>query len=197
MIFQFKINLKNVGPLVWRRILVDSEMTFREFHYVMLATFDWSGGHLHEFEMRKMAGKNMTDNEVKISPDKEDDFADFDLPLLTMFMSVQEIYYDKKIKLSEFFKQEKDRAFYYYDFEDYWEHVIVLEKILVPDPDIKYPICIKAKNDAPPEDSRGDLIAGLIDLENPNAKEIVNDINYYLQSDNLSEHFLDINDYYD
>jgi len=40
VIFQFKVNLKNVGAPVWRRLLVDSETSFEVFHYIFMAAFD-------------------------------------------------------------------------------------------------------------------------------------------------------------
>src|SRR5690625_666872 len=66
MIFQFKINLKNVGIPVWRRLLVDSRTTFEEFHYILMAAFDWTGGHLHEFDVRKTDGTNLPLGEERI-----------------------------------------------------------------------------------------------------------------------------------
>lgn len=84
---------------------------------------------------------------------------------------------EEEEKLTKWFKKEKDRVVYVYDFGDDWEHDIVLEKILEPSPDIDYPICLKAKNDSPEEDSRGDLMDDNFLLINPNSKEIVEDIN--------------------
>lgn len=86
--------------------------------------------------------------------------------------------------LDNWFKKEKDRIIYTYDFGDDWEHEIVLEKILEPDPTIYYPICLKAKNDAPEENSRGELLENDSFLINPDAKDIVGDIN-----DLLGENF--------
>ena len=50
-----------------------------------------------------------------------------------------------------------------------------------------YPICLKAKNDTPEENSRGELIDGDFLLINPDSKEIVEDIN-----DMLGEGFSDL-----
>ena len=44
---------------------------------------------------------------------------------------------------------------YVYDFGDYWEHEITLEKILPANPDQDYPSCIAGKNACPPEDCGG------------------------------------------
>ncbi|TVQ14304.1 MAG: plasmid pRiA4b ORF-3 family protein, partial [Leptolyngbya sp. DLM2.Bin27] len=42
-----------------------------------------------------------------------------------------------------------------YDFGDSWEHEILVEKVLAPEPDTSYPVCIKAKRACPPEDCGG------------------------------------------
>jgi hypothetical protein len=65
---------------------------------------------------------------------------------------------EKKEKLSEWLKKEKDKITYIYDFGDDWQHLIELEKILPPEPGIAYPRCVKARHWAPEEDSRGEWL---------------------------------------
>jgi len=84
--------------------------------------------------------------------------------------------------------KEKDRAIYTYDFGDDWEHNIVLERIFKHS-EIHYPLCIKAKNDTPPEDSRYEVMTVAINLVNPYEKEIVDNVNYVLQTDDLKNSF--------
>lgn len=192
MIFQFKINLKNVGVPVWRRLLVDSRTTFEEFHYILMAAFDWTGGHLHEFDVRKTDGTNLPFGEVRIGSNnnidgaKEDAASNFFMPF--PFYD-DPVFNQKEEILSNWFWQEKDRVIYTYDFGDDWEHDIVLEKILEKDPNIHYPLCIKAKNDTPPEDSRYEVMTGEIDLINPDWKEMVEEINYVLDMNDLKSFF--------
>jgi len=92
----------------------------------------------------------------------------------------------KEELLNNWFLKEKDRAVYTYDFGDDWEHNIVLERIFKHS-EVHYPLCIKAKNDTPPEDSRYEVMTGAIDLANPDGKEIVDDVNYVLQTDDLKK----------
>ena len=44
---------------------------------------------------------------------------------------------------------------YEYDFGDSWEHVLVVEKVLPPEPGRQVPVCIKGKRACPPEDVGG------------------------------------------
>lgn len=44
------------------------------------------------------------------------------------------------------FYNEKGQTFIYeYDFGDSWWHILKLEKILFPEEEVKYPVCIKGK----------------------------------------------------
>ena len=47
------------------------------------------------------------------------------------------------------------KAKYTYDFGDGWEHSIVLEKRLAPDPNLVYPTCTDGRRACPPEDCGG------------------------------------------
>ncbi|GEK89700.1 pRiA4b ORF-3-like protein [Alkalibacterium putridalgicola] len=201
MIYQFKVTLKDVGMPVWRMLQVDSETTFAELHYILMAAFDWMGYSLYEFDLRKSGGKRL--NGTRIGPEEGTPMIESD-PLLLMLrqrLSNPEDYdlprylVDEKEKLSDWFKQEKDRAIYIYDFRDDWEHEIVLEKILEPDPDAQYPLCTKAKNDAPFEGARRDLMSGQLDLTNPNGKEITEDINEIYRFDGWKDEFMNRDDF--
>src|SRR6266481_816828 len=48
-IYQFRVVLCGVSPLVWRRLLVASDTTLAELHEILQSAFDWSGEHLHRF----------------------------------------------------------------------------------------------------------------------------------------------------
>ena len=62
---------------------------------------------------------------------------------------------ERRAKSSTIATQEKAKFHYTYDMGDDWEHEILVEKILPPDPELVYPICIKGKGACPPEDCGG------------------------------------------
>jgi hypothetical protein len=41
------------------------------------------------------------------------------------------------------------------DFGDSWEHEVLVEEVLPPDPDFKHPVCLDGANACPPEDCGG------------------------------------------
>ena len=52
---------------------------------------------------------------------------------------------ERKIYLDEIAPVEGGKFVYEYDFGDSWEHVVLVEKILEPDPGVAYPVCITGK----------------------------------------------------
>lgn len=44
---------------------------------------------------------------------------------------------------------------YIYDYGDNWQHRIKVEMALVPDPDMRQPLCLDGQNACPPEDIGG------------------------------------------
>ncbi len=79
---------------------------------------------------------------------------------------------------------------YNYDFGDYWEHQIVVEKLLPRDPEIAYPTCIKGKGNCPPEDCGGiygfyGLLEALADPKHPDHE----DMREWVGEDYYPDHF--------
>ena len=58
-IYQLRIVLKGISPLIWRRLLVRRDITLAQLHHILQLIFDWSGEHLHEFHIY---GKDYGDN---------------------------------------------------------------------------------------------------------------------------------------
>lgn len=144
MIYQFKVGLKGMSPPIWRRLQVDGNMSFYEFHQVLQLAFDWDDSHLHSFIVLRRNGRK-TDVEIG-SIDEEIEFP---------FFSFREVFDEHEEKITDWFMTEKDRTIYTYDFGADWEHEIVLEKIVKPELNMHYPYCVKAMRLVPEEDSWG------------------------------------------
>jgi hypothetical protein len=48
-IYQLRIVLLGISPLIWRRVLVPSETTLAHLHTILQILFTWSKEHLHSF----------------------------------------------------------------------------------------------------------------------------------------------------
>jgi Plasmid pRiA4b ORF-3-like protein len=50
-IYQLRLVLAHISPLIWRRFLVSSETSLAQLHQYIQSAFDWSGEHLHRFRI--------------------------------------------------------------------------------------------------------------------------------------------------
>jgi hypothetical protein len=48
-IYQLKVVLLGVSPMIWRRILVSSDSTIEDLHYTFQLAMGWEDIHLHHF----------------------------------------------------------------------------------------------------------------------------------------------------
>jgi hypothetical protein len=135
-VFQFKIILKEIKPLIWRRVLVPETYSFWDLHVAIQNAMGWTDSHLHEFEIINPSTKIID----RISLDPESD--------ANVLSGIEN-------KLASYFSDKNPTAIYLYDFGDGWEHEIILEKILPRLPGKKYPQIIDGKRACPPENCGG------------------------------------------
>ncbi|MFK5937965.1 MAG: plasmid pRiA4b ORF-3 family protein [Sulfurimonas sp.] len=132
-IFEFAITLQDIdNPVIYRTIQVPSNFTFYDLHVIIQNVFDWHNAHLFEFMIKK-----------KQIADHEDEYGE------------ENILPAREILIEDEFKRKSQKALYIYDFGDHWEHEIVLERSFKPEEGKKYPLCIEAQGNTPPEDVGG------------------------------------------
>jgi len=136
-VFQFKIELLEILPLIWRRILVPVDYNFWDLHVAIQDSMGWSDYHLHHFEIR---GKGKR-KETRIG------IPDFD-----RMDDLEEVYPGWEIPVFTYFNDLGVEAKYLYDYGDFWMHCIKLEGYIYREKGIKYPICIGGDRACPPED---------------------------------------------
>ncbi|MCH5583692.1 plasmid pRiA4b ORF-3 family protein [Shimazuella sp. AN120528] len=134
MIYQFKVMLEDSKPPIWRRFLVDRNITFLQLHKTLQAVMGWEDYHLFEF--------NLSDKRIVV-------------PTSDSLESAQKELDANKEKIDQHFIFEGQKATYIYDFGDYWAHHLVLEKILLDDEAMIVPSCLEGQRNCPPEDSGG------------------------------------------
>lgn len=123
-VYQLRIDLKDIKPPIWRRIHVPENYTFWDLHVAIQNIMPWYGGHMHAFYVNKP----LTGERIDLGDDETEK------------------------NISEWLNMTNRRASYIYDFGDYWDHQILLEKILPREEGVEYPLCIKGKRACPPED---------------------------------------------
>lgn len=157
MIFQFKIQLSDLNPPIWRRFQADSSITFDQLHKTLQIVMGWEDYHLYQFEF---------DDRIISIPDPE-------------FPSERKrLENAKKERVDSRFTREGQKTLYIYDFGDNWEHHLELEKILAPETGQTYPVCLEGERSCPPEDSGGvfgymQMMQVLAQPEHPEYPDIV------------------------
>jgi hypothetical protein len=133
-IYQLHIELLDVRPAIWRRILVAGSIKLHKLHGVLLRTMGWAGGHLHEFVIG------------------HDHYGEPD----PYFNDAPRLLPDNRITLTSALGARKWFT-YLYDYGDGWEHRVTVEQILPADPalKLKLPHCLDGANACPPEDVGG------------------------------------------
>lgn len=131
-IYQLRIDLRDIRPPIWRRILVRGDTSLHRLHEIIQVLFDWAGYHLHSFDV---GGVQFTDDrESRLELGMRD---------------------ESRMRLAQLGLRAGVSFLYTYDFGDNWEHLIKVEEVLPPDATGVYPRCIKGKRAGPPEDCGG------------------------------------------
>jgi hypothetical protein len=128
-VYRLRIDLKGAKPPIWRRIEIPGDLTLAALHDVIQTVFEWEGYHLHVFET---AYGDFGDGDVDLGHGLDDE------------VTIEQVLTGPGAKLT-----------YVYDYGDYWEHVVRVERTYQGDPEVPYPRCIGGRRAAPPEDCGG------------------------------------------
>ncbi|MCX6090654.1 MAG: plasmid pRiA4b ORF-3 family protein [Candidatus Atribacteria bacterium] len=158
--YQIKIELVDSDPLIWRRIIIPADVTFKRLHDAIQFSMGWLDYHLYEFEFLQEKLRITNDEESydefkfyttkykgKKSTKKEDPHGFIAEIIETTIRLPQTVKIDKYL--------EKNKIINYaYDFGDNWRHKIELEKT-IDDYEFGYPVILEGAGACPPEDVGG------------------------------------------
>ena len=113
-IFRLHVWIRQISPMIWRRLLVRSDSSIADLHYTLQIAFGWSDEHLNQFRIHGQAYGVYHDGGINFSKNP------------------------RLVKLSDFKFRKNERFMYEYDFGDFWEHSVRLEArlpgVLSPNP---------------------------------------------------------------
>jgi hypothetical protein len=132
-IYELYVELEDIEPLIWRRLLVPATIGLPELHDLLQLTMGWTNSHLHSFAIGK---KTFGMAEV-------DDFEELNM------------LDEKKQTLEATLGEDIRELLYEYDFGDSWHHRIAVKPLARPNPDWHYPLCTGGARAAPPDDVGG------------------------------------------
>jgi hypothetical protein len=130
-VYQLRIRLTVISPLIWRRLLVRSDTSIAFLHHIIQRAFGWTDSHLHRFVIH---GKGYGIAYIGGITFRDD---------------------PQQVRLANFHFRPNERFAYEYDFGDLWRHEIRLEQILPFEPTQTYPVCTGGARAAPPEECGG------------------------------------------
>lgn len=130
-VYRLHILLREISPAIWRRVLVRSDSSIKDLHYIMQLLMGWTDCHLNRFTIH---GKGYGVFHVGGTG-----FADS----------------PNQVQLADFKFRIRDRFLYEYDYIDEWRIDIRIEQILPRQPGKRYPVRISGKRAGPREDCGG------------------------------------------
>lgn len=136
------IELLDVTPRVWRRVLVPNHWTLASLHVYLQWVIGWTDSHAHEFEV----GDGLVAPAWWIEESRG-------------FADVGEYRDERKVSVAAVASELGARGEfeYRYDMGDGWRHRIAIESPppLVQMSDLPLPLCFAGENACPPEDVGG------------------------------------------
>jgi hypothetical protein len=146
-----RIQLNEVDPVVWRRLLVPGSVKLAKLGQMLLAAMGWNGSHLHAFRVG--------DTSYGMQDDDDDDFPDDEIDeqsvtVLQALRDLQTFTFD-------------------YDFGDGWEHDVVIEELIHSDTGLKFAVCLDGERACPPDGvgGPGGYVAFLAAIADPDHEE--------------------------
>jgi hypothetical protein len=131
VVYQLRVVLRGVSPLVWRRPLVRSDSSVADLHAVLQVAFGWEDEHLHRFVIHGA--------DYGIAHDGGIDFRDD----------------ARRVSLARFGFRAGERFVYEYDFFASWSHDVRVESVLAVEAGRAYPRCTGGRRAGPPEGCDG------------------------------------------
>ncbi|WP_136795646.1 UPF0149 family protein [Desulfosediminicola ganghwensis] len=133
--YQLKISIKDAKPPIWRRVVVPGAITLAQLHQVIQVSMGWFNAHLHQFTIDNI------------------DYGPVDYPI-----GDEDQYDENAFTLHRAARNVQKSFQYIYDFGDYWQHQILIEKRFTDsgtaDNDASIKV-IKGRRACPPENIGG------------------------------------------
>src|SRR5437764_1253257 len=122
-VYQLRVVLRGISPLVWRRLLVPAESTLADLHEILQTSFGWSGESLHRFLVH--GREYAADSRSWSSHDA------------------------RAVRLCDLGLRVGERFVYEYDLGDRWAHDVRVERHAEAQPATRYPRCTGGRRAAP------------------------------------------------
>ncbi len=130
-VYQLRLVLRGVSPLIWRRVLVRGDTTIADLQAAFQVVLGWTDEHLHRFVIH---GKDYGSSRIGGIGFHDD---------------------PRRVRLADLGLRARERFLYEYDFVDGWQHDVRVERVLLVEPGRTYPVCVGGRRAVPPEGCGG------------------------------------------
>ena len=171
-IHRLKITLDDVEPPLWRLLEIESDCPIDFVADAIRGVFGWSFTHGYKFVIK---GRHYGTHNHWVRDDPEQELEERRRHITKRKLgsnaerkAMDELFdwYDARRAelakeedpipmLSEVVRRARSRFRFIFDFGDWWEHTVIVEKIEPADPSVAYPRCIGGSGANPLEDCGG------------------------------------------
>jgi hypothetical protein len=130
VVYQVRVWLRGVSPMIWRRLLVRGDSTLADLHETLQLALGWTDTHLHRFRIHGREFAVPRDGDALLDDARQ-------------------------ARLSQFGFRLRERFLYEYDFTDAWQHELRIEAVRPIEARRSYPACLAGKRAGPPEECGG------------------------------------------
>lgn len=133
-VYHLTVSLEGIEPAIWRRLQVPGNASLGWLHAVLQVAMGWTNSHMHQFNVGE---RLYSDPRVET----DDDLGVLDENVTAVMETAPRV---------------KSAFLYEYDFGDSWEHWVIVEKVLDPDPAASTVAqCLDGARACPPDDCGG------------------------------------------
>jgi len=129
-VLRLRLSLRETEPEVWRRVVVQSDLTLHGLHRVFQILMQWYDYHLYVFTV---GNRRFEDGRIEEAEGED----------------------ARGVTIGSLGLTEGDSLLYEYDFGDGWEHDVVVEELGPWKETMWLPWVLEGANAAPPEDAGG------------------------------------------
>jgi Plasmid pRiA4b ORF-3-like protein len=129
-----RIELQGIEPLIWRRVSVRTAESLTYLHHAIQAVMGWLNCHLWAFE----ANNRRFSMRVPGEPEWNERYENSETTTLGMLLQAG-----------------LRRMEYVCDMGDYWEHRVIVERLMASLSEVRYPQFLGGERRCPPEDCGG------------------------------------------
>ncbi len=139
--YTLRVSLKDIKPVIWRKIDVPSNITLRHLGDLILDLMGWDGGHLNQFRQGNNCYLPYYQRDLSEEPD---------------FCWGCENFNQEDYTIADLLSVKGKSVVFEYDFGDSWEHEVRLSSVNeYADGEAREIVFIGGKRECPPEDCGG------------------------------------------